>query len=123
MATQLCGDIGGTNLRLGAFIGGKVEHSTTYATKDHPTLITALEDFIKQNALTPQACCLALAGPITNQTCSLTNEHSTELYVAGDFAKKLNFPVHFINDFAAVGWSLVDQNAIESKLIFDYPIA
>ena len=31
--------------------------------------------------------------------------------------------MHFINDFAAIGWSLVDQTSIESKVIFDYPVS
>ena len=107
---------------MGAIRDGKLLSSKTYATKDHAKLITALQDFIKHNSITPTSCCLALAGPIINQTCSLTNEHSTELYSAAEFTEKLGFSVQFINDFAAVGWSLVDQTTIESKLIFDHPI-
>src|ERR1700722_14764724 len=75
----LIGDVGGTNARLQLYETDGLDDyhiaDKTYPSKQHPSLIAVLQIFIDTHY--PQhktqhniaSCCIALAGPVVNNTC------------------------------------------------------
>ncbi|KAH0569892.1 Glucokinase [Spironucleus salmonicida] len=106
----IVGDIGGTNLRLAMISGNKMMHSKYFVTREHPTLITAIKLFVQEYNITGiQGCCLAMAGPVDGDACTLTNENQAYQYSAKEFAAKLGYDTIFINDFQAIGWWIISR--------------
>ncbi|MEM9451946.1 MAG: glucokinase [Cyanobacteria bacterium P01_E01_bin.6] len=122
MTVLLAGDIGGTKtiLRLAeAECGGKATETvmTTifeeqYASGDFPDLVPMVRQFLREveahteSLPKPERACFAIAGPVSNNTSSLTNLSWT---LEGDrLQKELHLsPVVLINDFAAVGYGVL----------------
>ncbi|MEB3209770.1 MAG: glucokinase [Leptolyngbyaceae bacterium] len=122
MTVLLAGDIGGTKtiLRLAdAECGSSVtEMATTtlfeeqYASGEFPDLVPMVQTFLKEaetqtgKAHTPERACFAIAGPVSDNTSSLTN---LSWSLEGDrLEKELRLsPVKLINDFAAVGYGVL----------------
>ncbi|MCS7030313.1 MAG: glucokinase [Gloeomargarita sp. SKYG116] len=104
----LVGDIGGTNTRLELLLLAdppqvlSVQH---YRNDDYPDLTTIGQAFLAQAPVRPDLACLAVAGPVQDNTLNLTNRG---WYIAGSaLAEQWEIPqVHLINDLEAVGYGL-----------------
>lgn len=117
MTLLLAGDIGGTKtiLRLvGELEGtlGETQYEQRYASGEFPDLVPILQMFLDEAAESlgekpsPQSACFAIAGPVENDTCTLTNLNWT--LDARRLEKDLSIPqVKLINDFAAVGYGIL----------------
>lgn len=131
----LAGDIGGTNARLclveveikNQAISSKTILQQVYASKSG-NLVTIVQRFLA-GKFQPDIACFALAGPVINNKCKLTNLPWSEL--AGDTLQKdLNIPqVILINDFVAVAYSIVLEpekkilTLQKGQLVLNAPIA
>ena len=117
MTLLLAGDIGGTKtiLRLVEESPGsswQTLHESRYLSRDFPDLVPIVQQFLlaaKQQLgmiLRPEKACFAIAGPVVNDTCVLTNLawflDARRLEQELDIAK-----IHLINDFAAVGYGIL----------------
>jgi len=123
MTQLLAGDIGGTKtiLRLvKASPGGKKDqletvHEAKYTSGEYPDLAPIVQQFYRETqaatGITPQPeqACFAIAGPVADNTSSLTN---LSWLLEGDrLGKTLKIPrVELINDFAAIGYGVVALN-------------
>jgi len=117
MTLLLAGDIGGTKtiLRLVEKQGDKpfhVLHEALYPSQDFPDLVPMVQQFLSQaqqesdNTVTPEKACLAIAGPVVNDTCVLTN---LDWFLdARHLEKELTIgKVSLLNDFAAIGYGIL----------------
>jgi len=109
MTCFLAGDIGGTKtiLRLVAAEaqGLQTLAEATYASAHYDHLNTIIAEFLRAAGNHPQRACLAIAGPVINQTARLTNL-PWHLDVR-QMQAALNIPqIRLINDFAAVGYGI-----------------
>lgn len=117
MTLLLAGDIGGTKtiLRLVEKTSGsswQTLHESRYLSRDFPDLVPIVQQFLlaaKQQlgmVLRPEKACFAIAGPVVNDTCVLTNLawflDARRLEQELEIAK-----IHLINDFAAVGYGIL----------------
>lgn len=113
--TFFAGDIGGTNARLqvwqvDASGASTLKFEKTYSTSDHPTFESCVADLYKDSEVdkaSVSAACFAVAGPVADDRCAMTN---IEWVVDGPklseaFEIKT---VKVINDFAAVGYGVLD---------------
>lgn len=110
MTRLLAGDIGGTKtiLRLDEIQAEvKTLAEQTYPSPQYPHLNPMIEEFLaKVGGELPQRACLAIAGPVINDTCQLTNL-SWQLN-GRQMEQALSIPhIHLINDFAAVGYGIL----------------
>jgi glucokinase len=121
MTLLLAGDIGGTKtiLRLVEESPGpswQTLHESLYSSRDFPDLVPIVQKFLlaaKQQFGTiprPEKACFAIAGPVVNDTCVLTNLawvlDARRLETELDIGK-----IHLINDFAAVGYGILGLEA------------
>lgn len=103
----LLADIGGTNARFAVLADGIVGGVAHLAVRDHGSFLDALGAYLRNvpEAGTIGAAILAVAGPIQNGRCILTNSRwvvdAAELRVTCGFST-----ARLINDFEAVAWSL-----------------
>lgn len=122
MALLLAGDIGGTKtiLRLVQSDAGSGDrpfrlvprYEARYLSGHYRSLVPLVRDFLAAAAqetgetLHPQRACFAIAGPVVNNTCKLTN---LPWDLDGDrLSQELNIDqVTLINDFAAVGYGVL----------------
>lgn len=112
-------DIGGTNARVQYWEVGDTDellHTHTFATKDFPSLESCLDVFL-QDAMggqRPDAACFAVAGPVEDGVCMMTNagwKVDKRAIAAG-----LDIPlVGVLNDFEAVGYGV--QGLSEDSLV------
>jgi glucokinase len=121
----LSGDIGGTKtiLRLDQIDGDHVTtiSESTYRSADFAHLNPMIEVFLATvDGAKPQVACLAIAGPIVNDTCKLTN---LSWYLDGrQMEADLKIPtIRLINDFAAVGYGTLDLQASDLVVLQDQP--
>jgi glucokinase len=110
MTVLLAGDIGGTKtiLRLVKSDGGNLTtlHEAEYPSTAFPDPIPMVRQFLAEATDPPTIACLAIAGPVVNQTSKLTNL-GWDLE-ADRLAADLNLEkVSLINDFAAVGYGIL----------------
>lgn len=109
----LAGDIGGTNTRL-CLVDGISQ--STLREEIYPSGDEGLVPIVKRflgNGPQPERACFAVAGPVMNDRCRLTNLSWPEL-MAENLAQELNIPqVSLINDFVAVGYAIVLQEQLE----------
>ncbi|MDR9402472.1 MAG: glucokinase [Halothece sp. Uz-M2-17] len=112
MTLLIAGDIGGTKtiLRLVEVTKQAVDfqtvHQVTYSSQDYSDLVPMVQEFLEETDYTPQKACFAIAGPVIQQTCQLTN---LSWYLdANRLQKELNLEsVSLINDFAAVSYGVL----------------
>lgn len=126
MTTILAGDIGGTKtiLRLTQLEAPEpiilAEH--TYTSGDFSHLTPMIRHFLDQIAGEyPERACLAIAGPVFNQTSQVTNLgwHLS----AADMATDLKIPyLTLINDFVAIGYGILTLNPADLYILQDRPI-
>jgi glucokinase len=121
MTVLLAGDIGGTKtiLRLVEEYSSSSRHTlyqALYSSRDFPDLVPIVQQFLsaaEQELGTirrPEKACFAIAGPVVNDTCVLTNLawvlDARRLETELDIAK-----IRLINDFAAVGYGILGLEA------------
>ncbi len=115
----LSGDIGGTKtiLRLVEVDSDRKSwqtiHEAKYVSAQYQDLVPMVEGFIQEHQLTkPELASFAIAGPVINQSCILTNLNwqltTTRLEQELGIAK-----VALINDFAANGYGVLGLNESE----------
>jgi glucokinase len=107
----LLADIGGTNSRFALMEDGEIGPVSYAKVADFPTVREAMVDFLdrstdgKHRGKQVHSAVLAVAGPIVNERCVMTNSpwiiDGPELRVAFGFDA-----VHMLNDFEAQAWAL-----------------
>ena len=107
-ALILAGDIGGTNARFGCYAEHERLAATELRTGDYATgdelLIAALGAL---DCGTPDACCLAVAGPVLGDEAALTNApigFSSRTVAAATRARR----VALVNDLVALGTAVAN---------------
>jgi glucokinase len=105
----LAGDIGGTNTRL-CLVETDGNNESTLREEIYPSgnqgLVPLVQKFLGDESNVHKAC-FALAGPVLNNKCKITNLPWPELDAA-KLQEELNIAkVSLINDFVAVGYNIV----------------
>ena len=112
----LAGDIGGTKtiLRLVEVTEVTLTEKTfktvreaQYISASFPDLVPMVREFLAQDRyIKPQLACFAIAGPVVNNTCNLTNLHwmldTKRLQIELDIPK-----IDLLNDFAANSFGIL----------------
>jgi glucokinase len=104
----LAADIGGTSCRLLLRDGSETVAEQDFPSQNYPDLNTVLHTFLTTHAeVTPDAACLAVAGPVRHGRARVTNLpwiiHETEISEAFTIPR-----VRIINDFEAIGFGLAN---------------
>lgn len=117
MTLVLAGDIGGTKtiLRLVEESTGtswQTLYEALYPSRDFPDLVPIVQRFLLaagqqlSKPVRPQKACFAIAGPVVNDTCVLTN--LAWFLDARRLESELEISkISLINDFAAVGYGIL----------------
>jgi len=104
----LIGDIGGTNARFALANSDRVvfEKPMTLQCADFPSAVAAMGHFLEAvSAGSPDAICLAAAGPVIGESIKVTNNHWT--LSAEEIRRDLGVArVKLLNDFEAIAWSI-----------------
>ena len=104
---RLLGDIGATNVRFALLSNGVLGPIKWFTVADFPRFTDAVTAFLDCHCrhVSVRGALLAVAGPVANDRCMLTNSawtiDASELCAAFSFAK-----VHILNDFEATALSL-----------------
>ena len=104
---RLLGDIGATNVRFALLSNGVLSPIKWFTVADFPRFTDAVNAFLDSycRQVSVWEALLAVAGPVDNDRCVLTNSawtiDASELCGAFSFAK-----VHILNDFEATALSL-----------------
>lgn len=104
----LVGDIGGTNIRLAIAQRGIVDKTTAqiFQIANFVGPAEATNHYLNQNSFAPpNAACLAVAGPIVDQTVDMTNS-PWDISADGIEAKTGIAKCSLLNDFEALALSL-----------------
>lgn len=103
----LSGDIGGTNTRLALFEtegAYKKVSDAHFHSRDYPGLFSIVEEYLKQEKQKISRACFAVAGPVHDGRCKLTNlSWSVDVR---ELQQQMKIPVLLINDLEANGWGL-----------------
>ncbi|WGD48583.1 glucokinase [Bradyrhizobium sp. CB1650] len=105
--TILLADIGGTNARFALSRGDQIGAIDYVKVADFPTVREAISDVLARWSTSeqPKRAVLAVAGPVTNNRCVMTN--SPWVIDGNELQPALGFDtVHVLNDFEVVAWSL-----------------
>ncbi len=117
MTLILAGDIGGTKTILqlveeSALGSSPRLYEALYKSGDFPDLVPMVQQFLAEarqkldQSLSPEKACFAIAGPVINDTSTLTN--LGWILDARRLEQELNIPkISLINDFAAVGYGIL----------------
>lgn len=127
----LAGDVGGTNTRLSLSSLDADNHLKTIREEVYPSgndgLGFLVNTFLGSDPK-PEKACFALAGPVINNRCKLTNLKWSELD-GSSLELELGIPrVALINDFVAIAYSIVfeeNKNLLtlqEGEFMQDAPI-
>jgi glucokinase len=103
----LLADIGGTNSRFALMHEGKIGEVTYTRVADFPTVADAIADFLRVRGagIEVSDAVLAVAGPITNNRCVMTN--SPWVIDGNELRDKLGLhAVDLLNDFEVQAWAL-----------------
>jgi glucokinase len=125
MNLLLAGDIGGTNTRLrladSQSEGLSPLYESNFVNSSFSDLVSIVQPFLAEAAKklgdspAPEKACFAVAGPVTDNACTLTNLGWKELK-GQELEQKLKIPrVALINDFAAVGYGVSQLDKKNSK--------
>ncbi|KAG3129394.1 hypothetical protein PC128_g26870, partial [Phytophthora cactorum] len=134
----ISGDCGGTNTRLslwkipngatqlkGNIAPGDAIFAKKYLNEDHSSFNEVCHLFMNEAKLTdqvPEACVLACAGPILNNTVDFTNVEFGWKIDGASLQKELGIKqVKLINDFAAMGYGLLTLRPHEYMVLNDAP--
>ncbi len=134
MAQLLAGDIGGTKtiLRLAQASDEVIQASSShelqletvyeqrYPSQSYPEFVPMVKEFLAAagasvSEVKPDAACFAIAGPIVDNTCQLTN---LSWFLRSEFLSgALNIKsVQLINDFEAIGYGVL---GLQSEDIYE----
>ena len=105
--TALVADLGGTNTRVALTNGAKVRTETIkrFRNSEHPDLPAVLSAYMTDQSVTPDAACVAMAGPVRDGVGELTNLSWT--VERGAVAKATGAAtVAVLNDLQAQGHAL-----------------
>ncbi len=94
----LCGDIGGTNVRLARW-DGALSPTWSRPSGAFPSAEAAIDTFLEESGLRPTAVCLGIAGPVADNRCVATN--LPWVVDGAALAARLGAPVVVVNDFWA----------------------
>ena len=130
MTLLLAGDIGGTKTILQAVeaIDGELKplFEAKYPSQNFPDLVPIAREFLLTAAkevgreLQPEKACFAIAGPVENDKCTLTN--LSWVLDGRRLEKELNiFKVSLINDFAAIGYGVLGLKPEDIHSLQDVP--
>ncbi|MBR8829477.1 MAG: glucokinase [Gomphosphaeria aponina SAG 52.96 = DSM 107014] len=118
----IAGDIGGTKtiLRLVEVLEGGRDfdrvYEAIYKSKDFPDLVPMVKQFLAGKDYLPEKACFALAGPVVNNTCKLTNLNW--LLDSHRLEQELGIEkVILINDFAAISYGILSLAGNEIKTL------
>jgi glucokinase len=102
----LLADIGGTNARFALSNGDQLGPIDYVRVADVPTVREAISDVLRRSGSEkPRKAVLAVAGPVTNNRCVMTN--SPWIIDGNELQPALGFDsVHVLNDFEVLAWSL-----------------
>ncbi|KAL3660389.1 hypothetical protein V7S43_014542 [Phytophthora oleae] len=134
----ISGDCGGTNTRLslwkipngatqlkGNIAPGDAIFAKKYLNEEHSSFNEVCHLFMNEAKLTdqvPEACVLACAGPILNNTVDFTNVEFGWKIDGASLEKQLGIKqVKLINDFAAMGYGLLTLRPHEYIVLNDVP--
>ncbi len=112
--TVLAGDIGGTKINIALYRadenGFTILRQDSFHSKEYTSFTEVVQKFIG-NDKTPDAICMAVAGPVINGKVKITNL-SWQLD-SNDISKELGKKVIFINDLEANAYGLAGLKADE----------
>lgn len=103
----LFADIGGTNARFALGEGDRIGAVNYAKVADFPTVRDAIADVLKRSGgdRQPDRAVLAVAGPVTNNRCVMTN--SPWIIDGNELQDALGLDsVRVLNDFEVMAWSL-----------------
>ena len=109
MKTYLAADIGGTNTQI-CLVNSQseiVKKTEIYPSQDNPSIESIVSDFLKDVSEKPTRACFAVAGPVLQGKCKITNlpwEELDEEKLAHNLGLE---KVTLINDFVAIGYNIV----------------
>eukprot|EP00873_Tetraselmis_striata_P042252 jgi/Tetstr1/462516/TSEL_007505.t1 len=121
----LVGDIGGTNARLQVWAVTSETQSELlfekiYPTKDFDTFATVLQQVQMDSEDIPiSAACFAVAGPVVDQVCNMTN--LGWVIDKGALEKQFGYQVGVLNDFEAVGYGVRHVDPENMLVLNDHP--
>ena len=96
------GDIGGTKANLALIENDRIVNEDKFLCEQFQDFSEILEKFIDRPV---QRACLALAGPVEDRACQMTN--LTWKIDAAELEKRHKIPrVDLLNDLEAAGWGL-----------------
>lgn len=130
MTLLLAGDIGGTKTILQAVeaIEGELKplFEEKYPSQNFTDLVPIAREFLATAAeevgreLQPEKACFAIAGPVENDKCTLTN--LSWVLDGRRLEKELNISkVSLINDFAAIGYGIFGLKPEDTHSLQDVP--
>ena len=122
MAIVLLGDVGGTNTRLQLFRYSVFPTQSEsevllaeekLASKSYPSFQSLLEYFL-QGKEKPQFAVMGIAGPVSDNTCKLTNVGHWPDIVGDQLAVTFQMDrFHLMNDFEAAGYGVLELKAAD----------
>lgn len=104
----LCGDIGGTKTRLSLvdnIEGYSTKHTHYFENAEFGSFTELLRSYLTLNPLPIEYACLAVAGPVSKQKCSMTN---LSWSISAEEIKRVFFleEVVLINDLSATAFAV-----------------
>jgi glucokinase len=114
-------DLGGTNARFGLAVEGRLQPETlsTFANDDFPDFPSVLSAYRDTHArVAISAVCVAMAAVPTAEGAQLTNR---DWEISRTDIRRVcgTDKVHFINDFEALGLSLLRTDDLETRMILE----
>lgn len=116
--TTLLADVGGTNVRFCLLSGDRLSAPSISAVAAYPSLAAAAKDFLAHQgaAARPDTAVLAVAGPVEQGQCRLTN--SGWIVDAASLKHELGLQVvDLMNDHEAIAWALPQLGAGDTLLV------
>lgn len=105
--TKLVADLGGTHIRFAlSDTDDCALHSIEkFTIRDYENIEHLLQVYLREKSASIEACCIAVAGPIVDQSVKMTN--TDWILNATDINTYLDIElVKFINDFEAIAYSI-----------------
>tara|TARA_R110002124_G_scaffold209288_5_gene375875 strand:- start:1198 stop:2151 length:954 start_codon:yes stop_codon:yes gene_type:complete len=117
VTTNFVADIGGTNIRLGQVVDGKVTEIRKYLCADFDTVSDAIKQYFSEFPATQFAAgCLAIACPVSGDFVKMTNH--TWAFSIKEVQSELGLKwLGVINDFTSVAHSLPKLDASQKLQI------
>ncbi|MFY0680748.1 MAG: glucokinase [Thalassovita sp.] len=118
----IAADVGGTNIRLGAYLGDNLVHSETHSTKAGTPIVETVAQFSKTLPACPKAVVVAAAGPVIDNAVQLTN--AKQIIRGSELSAATGAPhAKVINDFEAAAWATATPSRDELITLQGAPTA